>query len=238
MVTTKLWHLKKMDIFRGLSDAEYDVIDRDSRSISLRKRGILTCHGTARQAVYFVKKGKIKLIKTTPEGRSLILDILGGGTLFGELECGAHPDDEEITAEAMEDTLLCMMRRENFDRLMALVPALSIRITKFIGFRLKRIQNRLVDMLYCSVETRLAKTLVGLADEFGTVQPGGILIGLRLTHSDLAGLIASTRETVTSVLKEFRNRGLIDYQDRFLLLSSRERLAELIGKSGYGPLRN
>lgn len=232
MVQTKIWYLKKMDIFRGLSGTEYDLIDRDSRSVSMKKREILLCHRTAQEAVYFVKKGKIKLVKTTPDGRSLILDILGGGTLFGELEGEADYDDEEITAEAMEDSLLCMMRRQNFDRLMAVVPGLSVKITKFTQFRLKKIQNRLVDMLYCSVETRLAKTLLSLADEFGTVHPVGIIITLRLTHSDLAGLIASTRETVTCVLKEFRKRGLIDFQDRFIQISSRERLADLVLKSG------
>lgn len=232
MVAAKLWYLKRMDIFSGLSDAEYDVIDRDSRSVSIKRRGMLSCHGTAREAVYFVKKGRIKLVKTAPDGRQLILDILGPGTLFGELERESPQGDEEVTAEAMEDALLCGMRRENFDRLVALVPALSIRITKFTGLRLKRIQNRLVDMLYCSVETRLARTLVGLADEFGLVQPRGVVIGLRLTHSDLAGLIASTRETVTSVLNEFRDRGLIDYQDRFLLINM-ESLVKLTGKTDH-----
>ena len=227
MLPDKLWYLKKMDFFRGLSDMEYDVIDRDSRSIFLRKREFLSYHGTAQQAVYFVKKGKIKLLKNSLEGRPLILDILGGGTLFGELELEHHTDDEEITAEAMEDTLLCMMRRGNFDRLMELVPALSIRISKLTGLRLKKIQNRLVDMLYCSVETRLAKTLLSLADEFGASQPGGVLISLRLTHNDLAALIASTRETVSSILAVFRKKGLIEYSGHHFIINSREQLTKL-----------
>lgn len=229
MQPDKLWYLKKIDFFRGLSDAEYDVIDRDSRSVFMKKRELLSYHGTARQAVYFVKKGKIKLLRTSPEGRSLILDILGGGTLFGELELEHATDDEEVTAEAMEDTLLCMMRRENFNRLMELVPALSIRITKLSGLRLKKIQNRLVDMLYCSIDVRLAKTLLALADEFGTVQPCGVLINLRLTHNDLAALIASTRETVSSALNSFRNKGAIEYSGHHFIISNRERLAMLAG---------
>lgn len=231
MLPDKLWYLKRIDFFQGLSDAEYSVIDRDSRSIILKKRELLSYLGTARQAVYFVKKGRIKLLKTSPDGRSLILDILGGGTLFGELEQDKTADTEEMTAEAMEDTLLCMMHRKNFDRLMELVPALSIRITKLTGLRLKKIQNRLVDMLYCSVETRLAKTLLTLADEFGVMQPdGGVRINLRLTHYDLAGLIASTRETVSFMLKEFRRNGLIESQDHRLVITRKEQLALLCGK--------
>ena len=227
MQPDKLWYLKKINFFRGLSDAEYDVIDHDSRSIFMKKRELLFYHGTAQQAVYFVKKGKIKLLRTSPEGRCLILDILGGGTLFGELELEHGADDEEVTAEAMEDTLLCMMRRENFNRLMELVPALSIRITKLSGLRLKKIQNRLVDMLYCPIDVRLAKTLLALADEFGTAQPSGVLIDLRLTHNDLAALIASTRETVSSALNSFRKKGVIEYSGHHFIISGRERLAML-----------
>lgn len=231
MVPDKLWYLKKMDIFRGLKDAEYAVINRDSRSIVMKKRELLSYNGTAQQAVYFVKKGRIKLLKTTPDGHSLILDILGEGTLFGELEAGHQAEDEEMTAEAMEDTLLCMMRRENFDRLMQLVPGLSVKITKLAGLRLKKIQNRLVDLLYCPVENRLARTLLGLAKEFGMAHPDGILISLRLTHNDLAALIASTRETVSTILAEFRKKGLIEYTDRRLVLGNQEQLKLLAGRT-------
>lgn len=230
MAPDKLWYLKKMDFFRNLKDAEYDVIDRDSRSIVLKRRELLSCSGTAQQAVYFVKKGRIKLLRSTADGHSLILDILGEGTLFGELAAGP-PAEEEITAEAMEDTLLCMMRRENFDRLMQLVPALSVKITKLTGLRLKRIQNRLVDLLYCPVEGRLARTLLHLADEFGTAHPDGTLINLRLTHNDLAALIASTRETVSAVLADFRKKGLLACADHRFVLCNRDRLAQLAGRA-------
>lgn len=218
MYAAKLWHLKNMDIFSGLKDEEYDVIDRDSKSIFLKKRGLLPYQGTEPDAVFFVKYGRIKIIKTSPDGRELILDMLGSGTLLGELLWEPGIDDEAITAEAMEDTLLCMMRRENFDQLMELVPSLSTRITKLCGLRLKRIQNRLVDMLYCSVEVRLARTLLCLADEFGVAQSDGLLINLRLTHNELAGLIASTRETVSSILMELYKRGLITFHRHRIVL--------------------
>ena len=82
-------------------------------------------------------------------------------------------------------------------------------------------------MLYCSVEVRLAKTFLSLAEEFGAVQPDGLLINLKMTHNDLANLIASTRETVSSVLKEFRTKGLIECRDHFFILLSKDRLARL-----------
>jgi len=229
MLPDKLWYLKKMDFFQGLSDAEYDMIDRDSRSILLKKRELLSYSGTSQHAVYFVKKGKLKLLKTSLDGHCLMLDILTGGTLFGELEVAHGSGDEDISVEAMEDTLLCMMHRNNFDRLMEAVPALSLRITKLTGLRLRKIQNRLVEMLYCSVEKRLAKTLLALADEYGITDSEGVRICLKLTHNDLAALIASTRETVSSQLTEFRKKGLIRYSDRQLVLVSKEHILLIKG---------
>ncbi|MDK9719018.1 MAG: Crp/Fnr family transcriptional regulator [Trichlorobacter sp.] len=218
MHNSKLWYLKKMDIFSGLTPDEYAVIDRGSRALSLKKRALLPYSGTACDAVYFVKYGRIKIIKTSPDGRELILDILGAGTLLGELVWEPSSDDAGITAEAMEETLLCMMQRDNFDHLMELVPKLSTRITKLCGLRLKRIQNRLVDMLYCSVEVRLARTLLNLSEEFGVSEPEGVLIDLRLTHNELAGLIASTRETVSAMLMELHRKGLIEFCRHRILL--------------------
>ncbi len=233
----KLWYLRRLDIFSGLSDEEYGVIDRDSQSLNLRKRQLLPFRGTAQQAVYFVKKGSIKLVRTSAEGHEFIIDILGPSTLFGELEGGLDADGSEVIAEALEETLLCMMRRENFDRLMALVPALGTRITKLSGLRLRKIQNRLVDMLYSSVEARLAKTFLALANEFGVTGRDGLLIDLRLTHNDYAGLIASTRETVSTGLNALCRKGVIDIRDHRVLLKDPQQLTRLAGREIPGEIR-
>jgi CRP-like cAMP-binding protein len=227
MQQDKLWHLRRMDIFSGLSDADYGIIDRDSTTLLLNRRQLLSYRGTARRAVYFVKKGRLKLVRTTPDGHEVIIDILGPSTLFGELERG--DDAGEVTAEALEETLLCIMRRDNFDRLMAAVPTLGMRIIKLTGLRLRKIQNRLVDMLYAPVEVRLATTLLGLTAEFGIVRPDGTLLDVRLTHSDFAALVASTRETVSAALNKLARRGVIAFQDHRILVPDRGQLARLAG---------
>lgn len=235
MQPEKLWYLRRLDIFSGLSDEEYGIIDRDSTSLLLRKRQLLPYHGTAQQTVYFVKKGSLKLVRTTSDGHEVIIDILGPSTLFGEME--GSDDSGDVTAEALEETLLCMMRRDNFDRLMNAVPTLGMRITKLTGLRLRKIQNRLVEMLYSTVEARLATTLLGLTAEFGVSRPDGMLIDLRLTHSDFAALIASTRETVSAALNSLSRRGVIAFRDHRILLIAPEQLKRLAGRDISGQFR-
>jgi CRP/FNR family transcriptional regulator len=231
MQPEKLWYLRRLDIFKGLSDEEYAVIDRDSRSLILRKRQLLSFQGTAQQAVYFVKRGSIKLVRTTKEGHAFIIDILGPSTLFGELEEGMDADGSEVAAEALEETLLCMMRRDNFNRLMELVPTLGTRITTLSGLRLRRVRNRLADLLYSSVEERLAKTFLSLAEDFGVACPEGVLIDLRLTHNDFAGLIASTRETVSTVLNDLCRRSVITFRDHRILVIDQGQIKRLAGRT-------
>jgi CRP/FNR family transcriptional regulator len=225
---TKLWYLMKMDFFNGLDSRQYAIIDRDSSVLLVRKRENIPFRGTAGKNIYFIKQGKIKLIKIMPDGKSLALDILKEGTLFGEMDWDDQQQDD-VFAEAMEDCMLCVMKKANFDRLMEEVPALSKQVLKLIGLRLKKIENRLTDLLYSTVEERLARTLLNLSRDFGIEDNEKLVLKIKLTHKDIAELIASTRETVTAVLNDLKQKGLIDYSDRFFVIRNAHRLKELAG---------
>ncbi len=112
------------------------------------------------------------------------------------------------------------MNRDNFQDLLHMVPGLSIRITKMVRFRLWKIENRLLDLVYSTVEQRLAKTLLNLLDDFGIPQDTGYLIKIRLKHSDYADLIGSTRETVTATFNKMKKGGIIDFENNQVVLGS------------------
>lgn len=93
-----------------------------------------------------------------------------------------------------------------------------------IRFRLWKIENRLLDLVYSSVEQRLAKTLLNLLDDFGLPNGSGYLIKIRLTHSDFADLIASTRETVTATFNKLKKDGIVDFENKFVVVKDVEDL--------------
>ena len=223
MVSSKLWYLMNMDVFKDLSREDYAIIDRDSASLSIRKRETLPFQGTAETYIYFLKRGTIKLVKHTAVGRSVALDVLKEGTLFGEVNGVLAGHGEDLTAEALEDCFLCRMNKRNFDHLMTVVPCLSKRVTKIIGLRFKKIENRLSELLYSTVEERLARVLLYLASEFGVCEKDRTVIQVRLTHNDLSELIASTRETVTLTVNSFKSKGLVDcVGKRFVILEGKK----------------
>jgi CRP-like cAMP-binding protein len=82
------------------------------------------------------------------------------------------------------------------------------------------------DQLYWEVSTRLATLLLNLSERFGENNRAGTILDLRLTHQDLANMIASTREAVSKVMSEFQRDGTIEVQYRKIVLLNREVLAE------------
>jgi CRP-like cAMP-binding protein len=140
--------------------------------------------------------------------------------------------DRDETAEVIEDGLLCIMTKSHFDELLKLVPGLSIRLNKIIGLRRRKIENKLLDLLFSTVEERLAKTLTNLLDDFGIPDDSSYILKIKLTHQDLSELIASTRETTTTTLNNFKRDGLIDYEGKYIRILDKERLEALGNHSG------
>lgn len=225
---TKLWYLKNIDLFRHLNDAEIRMIEQHTLMREIRKGEALYFEGSSDQNIYILKKGTVKVTKNTPQGREIILDIFKEGSIFGEMAF-LESEERNESAEALEDGLLCVMRKGDFDQMVQRIPGLSIKITKMIGFRRCKIENKLLDLLFSTVEQRLARTLLSLLDEFGAPQNDQYLIKIKLTHKDYAALIASTRETVTSTLNKFRSEGIIDYEGKDIVIKSLEGIKTIAG---------
>jgi len=227
---TKLWYLKNLDIFSQIRDEEMkDVMEKTSQMQEIKKGEALYLQGSSDKKIYILKKGAVKINKLSPEGRALTIDILKGGTIFGELGAIEESDRDE-SAEVIEDAVICSMKKSSFDEMLKVVPGLSIQLNKIIGLRRRKIENKLLDLLYSTVEERIAKTLINLLDDFGIPDSDGYILKLRLTHQDLSELIASTRETTTATINSMMKAGLIGYEGRYIRIVDNDRIARIAQK--------
>ncbi len=96
-----------------------------------------------------------------------------------------------------------------------------------MGLKHRKIESKLLELIFCTVEQRLAKTFLNLLDDFGVPDNGGYLLKIKLTHKDYADLIGSTRETVTTTLNGLKNEGLIDFKGKYVLIQSMEKIRAL-----------
>ncbi|MBI2369757.1 MAG: Crp/Fnr family transcriptional regulator [Deltaproteobacteria bacterium] len=198
-VPTKLWYLRRINLFQDLPEAALGEIASLAREETIPRNKV----------IYF------------PE----TLAILKPGEVFGELAL-ADEGPRQSAAEALDDVYLCAIKKEDFERILRHHPDLALRISKLMGFRLRSIESRVEELVFRSVPARLARLLLRLAEEFGQLTPEGTAVGISLSHRELAALIGSTRETTTLVLNDFRRRGIIVVQGRRIVIRDPEALTK------------
>lgn len=225
MKRDKIWYLKRIELFKGLPADEMERIEKTTRMEKICRKGHIFFPGQGR-FIYFLKSGRVRLYRVLKDGKEWTIDYLEPGDTFGELSL-IEDHTYDTAAQAVEESYVCVMKREDLERLLERYPPLAVRITKLIGFRLKRIESRIEDLLYRDVPRKLSSTLLRLASEYGVKDSRGILLRIKLSHNDLAKLIGSSRETVTLSIKEFKEKGLIEVSNRMIVIKDKEALASL-----------
>ncbi len=230
VLESKLWYLQRVNLFQEMTAAEMRELERTTKMESVKKRSALFLPGEPSRYVYLLKTGRVKISRVSEEGREVTLALLKPGEIFGEVEV-LDDSPRDTIAEALDDSAICLIPREQFLALVRLKPELSFRLTKLIGSRLRKIETRIEDLVFRDVSSRLAHLLVQLADEHGRTTNRGIRIEIKITHQEIANLIGSIRETVSAVLGDFKKAGLIDFEDRSITLVRPDALKRRSGTS-------
>ncbi len=214
---SKLWYLKQINLFAEMSSEEMGMLAQKTRMESVRKRTPIFFPGDPSQQVYLLKEGRVKISRLSKEGREVTIALLEPGEIFGELEV---LDDvpRDTLAEALDDSQICVVSKTLFIEMMHKIPAFSFRLTKLIGFRMRKIERRVEDLVFKDVPARLAHLLLDLSKDYGKDVPEGTLLQIRITHQEIANLIGSIRETVSAVLGDFKRDGWLSFEGRRIIL--------------------
>jgi len=223
---TKLWYLKNVNLFHGMSDDQMRMVEERTVMREIRRKEVLYLPGDAGDRIYVLKRGVVKISTLTEDGREIILALLRPGEVFGE-EAVLEDAPRDHMAEAHDDALLCVITRQDFMAVMRAHPEMAFKVTKLVGFRLKTLRNRVEGLLFKGAPARLAQTLLDLARDHGVKDAQGILVPLKLSQQDLANLIGVTRESVNLALADFRSRGLVELEGRSLRVLQPDQLKAL-----------
>lgn len=222
----KLWYLKHIRLFDGMSPSDMQEMEKITRMEEVKKRQPLYLPGDPSNNVYLLKQGRVKIANTAPSGKEVTFEILEPGDVFGELEV-LEDAPRSTLAEALDDTLICVIPRKDFDRYLAMHPNVTVKLTKLIGLRLKKIQSRVEDLVFRDVPARLAHLLLELSKTDGVTDKRGIRLKAKLTHQEMANLIGCSRETVSTIMGQFRDDGLIQMDGRTITLLKPDALSRL-----------
>lgn len=216
----KIGYLQMVDIFQDLTEDEIEEIDRATTMSSCRKGKILYMPEDTSEVLFLLKKGRIQLYRLSPDGKKLVIATIGPGSVFGEMALigqGMH----NTFAEATEECVLCVMSRDDLERLLVTKPKVALRIFETLGRRLKEAELRLEEIAFKGIPARLASLLLQLADEQGSDRITG------LTHQDLGEQIGTYRETTTQTLNVFKTEGLIEIGRKRITILDREGLKRI-----------
>ncbi len=213
----KFWYINTSKLFSGLNEKEKAELIPHLKEAGVKKGSFVYNTGDKAETLYILKEGKIKISRFSEDGKELTIDVLKPGDIFGELVLAGEKERETI-AEALEDSFICIIKKEDFERFVRKNPAFSFTLTTLMGSKLRRIENRLEDIIFHDVRTRIMSILSDMATQYGSPVQGGTRIALRLTHQDIANIIGATRETVTVELNNLKREGHITIRERNIII--------------------
>ena len=199
---SKVNFLSSTDIFRDLSSADLEELDRVTAMSTCRRGKVFYTPGETGEVLFILKRGRVNLHRINPDGKKLVTATIGAGTVFGEMSLVGQGMYDTF-AEAAEDCTLCVMSRADVEHLLLSKPRVGLRFMELMANRLRDVETRMENVAFKSVPSRLATSLLQLA-EGGNGEISGV------SHQDLADMVGTYRETVTRILNEFRGDGYIN----------------------------
>ncbi len=223
----KLGLLSELTLFAGLSETDMQAIGHaTTMTHCVRGQQILAPDDPA-DRIHIVKMGRVRVYRTTPDGKQLTLDIFEKGTILGDMSMLGQDRIPEAYAEAIEDGVICTITPDELRRLIERYPVIGVNVIRHLSRRLEAAERELEAMAYQRVDQRLARKLLDLGQRFGVHTERGTLIEARLTQQELAEMVGTTRETLAHTLADFRRRGLLDTAHHQVVIRDAERLAEV-----------
>lgn len=188
------------------------------RAVSAHRKGVvLFRQGDTADAVFYVKKGKIKVTVVSAHGKEAIVAILGADEFLGE-GCLIGQPKRLSTATAMTECVTMRVEKAEIVRVLHDEPAFSQMFVSHILARSARIEEDLVDQLFNSTEKRLARLLLLLANFGKKGRPEPIIA--KISQETLAEMIGTTRSRVSHFMNKFRQLGFINYNGHLEVHSS------------------
>ncbi|HWR44836.1 Crp/Fnr family transcriptional regulator [Sporomusa sp.] len=199
--------MKDLEIFSALTSAEREEVGKLAIKKIYKKNEFVFREGEAADSIYLIKSGRVRVFKTSEDGKELTLDFFKSEDILGEsmfFENALHT----MNARALEDTFICCCTKELFSVLLQ-NPEASLTIIQHLVQKANNYTEHLSRIAFMDVRGRIMDLLYRLAEKYGTPTPAGSTICIDLTHQDIGSLVNASRVMVTNVLSELRKEKLV-----------------------------
>lgn len=214
------------DFLARLSNADaQDLIQASQRKLFSRNEFIFKAGDPGRH-VYFLQQGRVKICQPAAEGKDVILWFCFAGDMFGMAEV-ARGGGRVVHAQACETSEVLALSQTDLTDYLKTHSAAALLIMQILADRLRALGDVVVNLINDDAQTRIIKLILRLATRHGIRVDQDIHLNIHLTHQEIADMVGTTRQTVSSVLGYLKRQGLLRLENRRIRIDGMELLDEM-----------
>ncbi|MFS8159938.1 MAG: Crp/Fnr family transcriptional regulator [Candidatus Roizmanbacteria bacterium] len=195
-----IWHLRDIDLFKGLDEKMLTSFEKEFDFQDHEKRQIIFSPDD-RAKVGIVRSGKVEIYHLSSDGKKTIIDVLGRGSIFGDF---GERISADIFAETVQPSQICFIKKEAFFTLASRDPQVAQRLMKHLFDKLAKMEDKVSSIASDNVFDRLVKLILQLGKRD---EKSGVYYTEKYTHEELAQMIGVSRQTVTTILIQLEKAG-------------------------------
>ena len=219
--------LARTPLFAGLSQPElHHLVARTVHKL-FSAGELIFSEGDPCNGLHIVARGRVRIFKTSINGREQVLAVNNPGESVAELpvfDGGPFP----ASAAAVEDCELAFISRRDFHAYCLERPEVALKVLSVVGARLRRLVGIIEELSFTTIRERLIAMLVKLAQTAGRATPAGIEFLLPGTHQELANQLGTVRELVSRNLMRLQAEGVLEVDARRIVVRDLKALSALL----------
>lgn len=217
---------RRESLFKDVSAKTLESLRTGFAVRQFQPKDVVFYQGSPVDAFYFLCEGSVKLVRDTPEGNQVIVDIVGPCGRFGEVSFMADAL-QSVTAEALEPATVKVMKRSALSELLREDPTLLIGMVENLNASLAEARATYAGRIRRSVRLRILNLLSSLFDRYGRRVNGSWELGIPLARSEIAEILGATTETTIRTLAQLQREGYLKLGRRRISASDPKRLRSL-----------
>ena len=190
-----------------------------------KKKQTIFSEGNRPSSLFYVQKGKVKLFKTNDDGKELVVDLYNVGDFLGHIALLENTNYKE-TAQAMEETELAVIPKEDFDRLINNNHEVSRKFIQLLARNISEKEEQLIGLAYNSLRKKVAEALVAINKKYNPGKEEKFSIDI--SRENLATIAGTATESLIRTLSDFKAEKLIDITDGSITIINDQKLEHLL----------
>jgi len=218
--------LSEIFIFNNLDDKELDYVENVISILHFPAKTYILVEEDETDSVFIIKKGTVEVTLTNEAGKELILAFLEEGEVFGELAAfDGHPRSANVRAQ--ENCVVLCISKVDFIDLIWKHSKIAIALLQELSTRIRHLDQQIMSLSLFDSKHRIANSIYQIAERKGKIFDGEVVIERSPTHKEIANMTGNSRETVTRILKSFKDQGFLYTKGRKMVIPDFESFKRL-----------